>query len=79
MVRLSLTTEISQLLHKVIGVPVVQVVQLPGQWFRLQKTAEYPQLQFIVVRRFSCRGAEADSHGLAFHKTTKIPCCSSTR
>ena len=38
MVRLRLTTEISQLLHKVIDkvidVPIVQVVQLPGWWSR---------------------------------------------
>ena len=30
------------------------------------KLLVYPQLQFIAGRRFPCRGAEADSHGLAF-------------
>ena len=38
-------------------------------WFRLQKTAEIPQLLFIVGRRFYCRGAEAATHGLAVQKT----------
>ena len=42
-------------------------------WFRLQKTAENPQLQFVVGPRFSCRGAEADSHGLAVQHTMGIP------
>ena len=39
----------------------------------LQKTAENPQLQFIFGRRFSCRGADADSHGHAFQQTMVIP------
>ena len=34
-------------------------------WFRLQKILEFPQLQFMIVVDFSCRGADADSHGLA--------------
>ena len=36
---------------------------------RLQKTAENPQLQFIDGRRFSCRGAQVDSHGPAVQQT----------
>ena len=36
-------------------------------WFRLLTTVDFPQLQFIVGRRFSCRGAEADSHGPCDH------------
>ena len=43
-------------------------------WFRLQKTGFST---FIVGRRFSCRGAEADSHGLAVQQTTVLPSCSS--
>ena len=34
-----------------------------GLWFRLQKTAESPQLQFIYGRRRSLRTSEADFHG----------------
>ena len=41
-------------------------------WFRLQKTVDFPQLQFFVGRRFSCHGAEADSHGLAVQQTIVI-------
>ena len=33
--------------------------------FRLQQTVEFPQLQSLMVVDISCRGAEADSHGLA--------------
>ena len=39
----------------------------------LQKTAENPQLQVTDGRRFSCRGAEANSHGLAVQQTMVIP------
>ena len=42
-------------------------------WFRLQKTVDFPQLQFFVGRRFSCHGAEADSHGPAFQQTMVFP------
>ena len=31
----------------------------------VQPTVDFPQLPFIAGRRFPCRGAEADSHGLA--------------
>ena len=41
--------------------------------FRLQKTVESPQLLFIAGRRISCRGAEADSHGLAVQQTIVLP------
>ena len=41
-------------------------------WFRLQNTVDIPQLQFFVGRRFSCRGAEADSHGVTVQQTTVI-------
>ena len=41
-------------------------------WFRLQKTAEFPQLQFMMLVDFSCRGAEAVSHGLAVQRTIEI-------
>ena len=47
-------------------------LQRPGLWFRLQKTVDFPQLQFFVGRRFSCHGAEADSHGLAVQQTIVI-------
>ena len=53
-------------------------------WFTLQKTADIPQLLFVVD--FSRRGAEADSHGLACsedHRDSLVapqhgdrcPCC----
>ena len=48
-------------------------LQRPGMWFRQQKTAENPQLQFIDGRRFSCYGAQADSHGLAVQETMVFP------
>ena len=49
----------------------------------VQKTKAFPQLQFIVGRRFSCRGAEADSHGPCDHGVSPVargyggrcPCC----
>ena len=41
--------------------------------FRLQKTAGNPQLQFIDGRRFSCRGAQAESHGPAVQQTMVFP------
>ena len=37
--------------------------------YGVQKTADFPQLQFIDGRRFSCRGAQVDSHGLAVQQT----------
>ena len=40
---------------------------------RLQKTAENPQLQFIDGRRFSCRGAQVDSHVLLFSRPWCFP------
>ena len=40
--------------------------------YGVQKTAENPQLQFIDGRRFSCRGAQVDSHGLAVQQTIEI-------
>ena len=46
-------------------------LQRPGLWFRTAETAEYPQLQFIDGRRFSWRGADADSHGHAVQQTTE--------
>ena len=39
----------------------------------LQKIAENPQLQFIDGGRISCRGAEANSHGLAVQQTIVVP------
>ena len=56
-------------------------------WFRLQKTAESPQLQFIYGRRHSLRAAEALPHGpdySADHRDSadaarffvgRCPCC----
>ena len=41
-------------------------------WFRLQQTVESLQLQSLVVVDISCRGAEADSHGLAVQQTTVL-------
>ena len=41
--------------------------------FSLQKTADFPQLQFIAGRRFPCRGAEADSNGLDVQHTIEFP------
>ena len=52
---------------------VYVTLQRLGRWFRLQKTAENPQLQFIDGRRFSCRGAQADSHGPAVQQTMVSP------
>ena len=38
-----------------------------------RKLRKNPLLQFIDGRRFSCRGAEANSHGLAVQQTMVIP------
>ena len=66
------------------SIPVVRVVQIlrcrRGEDARAPTVAVPPQvlcgsdcrklqLQFIVGRRFSCRGAEADSHGFAVQQT----------
>ena len=48
-------------------------LQRPGLCSELQKTAEILQLQFIDGRRFSCRNAQADSHGLAVQQTMVSP------
>ena len=37
-----------------------------------QKTVDYPQLPFFAGRRFTCRGAEADSHGLACYSAVAV-------
>ena len=42
-------------------------------YYGVQKTADFPQLQFIDGRRFSCRGAQVDSHGLAVQQTIETP------
>ena len=60
------------------GAAVEKTLALPQLQFNhrcsvLHKTAEIPQLQFIVGRRFSCPGTEADSHGLAVQQTMVIP------
>ena len=39
-------------------------------WFLVQNSRKL-QLQFIDGRRFSCRDADADSHGLTIQKTTE--------
>ena len=44
----------------------------------VQSTVDFPQLPFIAGRRFSCRGAEADSHGLACsedHRDSAVAVC----
>ena len=44
------TKEIPLLLDKVVDVPVVQVVQLPGWWSRrTEKLWRFPQVQFLVT------------------------------
>ena len=53
-------------------------LQRPGLCLRLQKTAENPQLQFIDGRRFSCRGAQADSRVLLFSRPWFFHSCSSS-
>ena len=55
-------------------------LQWPGLWFRLQKTADSPQLQVIVGRRISCSGGETVSHDhrnspVAPQHGDRCPCC----
>ena len=71
--------------HLVVDVPgvqfqlVLQVVDMPAGvqrlvplWFRVENTAEAPQLQF-EGHQHPCHGAEADSHRLAVQKTIETP------
>ena len=69
--RLSMSVAILQVqfLDKVNAVVVASGAF--GQTARI--TVEIPQLQFLdKVVQISCRGAEADSHGLAVQQTTVI-------
>ena len=50
----------------------VGVQRLMPLWFRVENTAEAPQLQF-EGHQHPCRGAEADFHGLAVQKTIETP------
>ena len=60
-----------QLVLQVVDMPV-GVQRLVSLWFRVQNTAEAPQLQFPGCLH-PCRGAEAVSLGLAFQQTIQIP------
>ena len=51
------------------GYIIMSSLQRPGLCSELHKTAEFPQLQFIAGHRFSCRGAEVNSHGFAVQQT----------
>ena len=41
-------------------------------WFRLRKTARFPQLQVHQGRSYSCRGAEADPHVLVTMEISQL-------
>ena len=65
--------------NTVVDVPIVQVVLAIPVVRRqvrkaqtLQNSVEVPQLQFIKFVDFSCRGAEADSHGPCDHGDSTV-------
>ena len=64
---------VTRILRSIHVLLVARVWRTWSLWFRLQKTADFPHLQFIAGRRFPCRGAEGDSRGLGVRQTIEFP------